>query len=305
MAGTTIDIGPFDIAAASQPPQVLPPIQHPLNTRFDDTKVALLGYDRDRTRLRPGETLALSLYWQAESTSDRDDRVVLWLEGGGRRVPLWQGYPVHDRLPFPLWPNDAFIRDRYALRLPTDVPTGTYDLRLALEQADGIVSPTSLGAESASLGTIYVEASERLWEPPEIAYPVEAKLGDKVELLGYNLDRQQAKPGETVRLTLIWRCLNEMETAYTVFTHLLDGNEQMRGQKDNSPVQGRYPTTLWVEGEIVVDEYDIVVKPDTPPGRHAIEVGMYDPANLQRLRVLDPAGAVGDRVLLGEIQITD
>jgi hypothetical protein len=156
-----------------------------------------------------------------------------------------------------------------------------------------------------SLLAVDVEASERLWEPPAIAYPVEAKLGDKVELLGYDLDRQQAKPGETLHLTLIWHCLQEMDVTYTVFTHLLDANEQMRGQKDNPPVQGRYPTTLWVEGEIVIDEYDITIQLDGPPGTHVIEVGMYDPSNLQRLSVLDPAGAVGDRVLLGEIQVTE
>jgi hypothetical protein len=34
-----------------------------------------------------------------------------------------------------------------------------------------------------------------------------------------------------------------------------------------------------------------------------IEVGMYDPSTLQRLPVLDPTGATGDRVLLGDIEI--
>jgi hypothetical protein len=35
-----------------------------------------------------------------------------------------------------------------------------------------------------------------------------------------------------------------------------------------------------------------------------IEVGLYDPATLARLPVLDPAGATGDRVLLGDIRLT-
>jgi hypothetical protein len=30
---------------------------------------------------------------------------------------------------------------------------------------------------------------------------------------------------------------------------------------------------------------------------------MYDPATMQRLPVLDPTGAVGDRVLLGNVQV--
>jgi hypothetical protein len=88
-----------------------------------------------------------------------------------------------------------------------------------------------------------------------------------------------------------------------VFIHLLDEGGQVRGQKDNPPVNGSYPTPLWVPGEIVVDEYTILVQPDAPPGTYVIEAGMYDPANLQRLPVLDPTGASGDRVLLGSVQV--
>ena len=52
-----------------------------------------------------------------------------------------------------------------------------------------------------------------------------------------------------------------------------------------------------------VDEYEIVVRADAPPGPHVIEVGMYEPGNLVRLPVFDPTGTAGDQILLGEIQI--
>jgi hypothetical protein len=58
---------------------------------------------------------------------------------------------------------------------------------------------------------------------------------------------------------------------------------------------------------VVVDEYVIALQPDAPLGRmspsatYVIEVGMYDPATLLRLPVLDPTGAAGDRVLLGQV----
>ena len=70
-------------------------------------------------------------------------------------------------------------------------------------------------------------------------------------------------------------------------------------------MRGAYPTTLWAPGEVVVDEYDLVDPARcTAPGiAYVIEVGMYDPATVQRLPVLDPTGAVGDRVLLGNVQV--
>jgi len=48
-----------------------------------------------------------------------------------------------------------------------------------------------------------------------------------------------------------------------------------------------------------------VVHADAPPGEHVIEVGMYDPATVQRLPVLDAVGGAGDRVLLGRVQVVE
>jgi len=231
--------------------------------------------------------------------------VQVWLAGEDGDVPLWKGDPVHGLYPFSKWGAGSFVRDRYALRLPLDVPAGDADLRLALLDEAGRPLPLADGAGWLSLGTLHVHASDRMWEPPAFAHVVGARLADKVELLGYSLDRTAAAPGETLRLTLIWRCLSEMESSWTVFTHLLDTGGQVRGQKDNPPMNGRYPTTLWVPGEVVVDEYDIVVNQDAVPGQYVIEVGMYDPQTMQRLPVFDPMGAVGDRVLLGQVQVTE
>ena len=250
-------------------------------------------------------------------------------------MPLWEGHPVQGQYPLTLWQAPVVVRDRYALRIPLDVQAGDYDLRLALLDENGetiqvvptTVGPTDDGAAHRtdssrflSLGPIHIHASDRLWEPPPFEHAVGAQLGDAVELLGYDLtlpvddpdlqvddpdqqvDGQTARPGETIHLTLVWRSLREMEVSYTVFTHLLDEEGQIRGQQDNPPQGGQYPTTLWAPGQVVVDEYALAIHPDAPPGTYVIEVGMYDPATMQRLPVLDPTGAVGDRVLLGSVE---
>ena len=68
---------------------------------------------------------------------------------------------------------------------------------------------------------------------------------------------------------------------------------------------GGTPLTTGLPDEVIVDRYAIPVAADAAPGRHAIEVGMYDPANIQRLPVLDPSGTVGDRILLADVQVTE
>jgi hypothetical protein len=208
---------------------------------------------------------------------------------------------VHDTYPTAQWPLPALLLDRYGLRIPTDAPAGDYTLTLTvLERDSGLAVAAPL-----ALTTVNVTQVERSTIVPPIQHPLQANLGDQVELLGYDLARAQAAPGETLRLTLYWRALAEMETGYTVFVHLLDGEEQIRGQRDNPPAGGAYPTTLWMSGEVVADEYEIAVDLDAPPGLYVIEVGMYNPADLGRIPVVDSGGAVvGDRIVLGKVEIT-
>jgi hypothetical protein len=125
------------------------------------------------------------------------------------------------------------------------------------------------------------------------AYPVYADVGQDFRLLGYDLEPAHVQPGETVRLTLYWEAVHKPagDHAYTVFTHLIDPAGQMRGQKDNQPQGGMYPTYLWDKGERLQDTYDLTVAPDAPPGDYQIAVGMYDRPTLERLPITDQNGS--------------
>jgi hypothetical protein len=306
LAGTTVHVGPIEVARASAPPETLPAMQEALDAQFGDT-LTLLGSDRDRSDLRPGETLALTLHWLAEAPIAPGTTVRLELDGAAGRVPLWQGAPVQGGYAFDRWQPPEYVRDRYALRLPRDLAAGDYTLHLALLDTEG--DPIPVGSDDLSrsvlLGTLHIHASDRLWEPPPLDHEVGARLGETVELVGYTLEQPAAavRPGDTLRLTLVWRCLREIETPYTVFTHLLDEAQHVRGQQDNPPLEGRYPTTLWAPQEIVVDPYEITVTDDAPPGTYVLEVGMYDPATMVRLPVSSPTGAEDSRVLLAQITV--
>ena len=140
--------------------------------------------------------------------------------------------------------------------------------------------------------------------PPSPQYPLPANLGDEVALLGYDLTPTVVAPGEAIRLTLYWKAQRAIERDYTVFVHLIDGAEQIWGQKDNQPEEGFYPTSHWDIGEVVKDGYEVLVEPDTPPGRYRLEIGMYLLATGERLSVLDEEGQpMADRVLLSEVRV--
>ena len=137
-------------------------------------------------------------------------------------------------------------------------------------------------------------------------HPLHLNLGDQIELLGYDLSADQVGPGATFELTFYWHALTELEKDYSVFTHLLGESYNLAsgdflwGQKDGMPLDGTYPTSRWLENEVVVDGYAISVQPDAPPGLYRIEVGMYLLETGQRLPVFDDRGQrmSEDKVLL-------
>jgi len=302
VAGTTVELGPVAVGTASVPPPVEGlTIQRPLPAEFGSLR--LLGFEGDRTSVRQGETLYLGLFWQAvDSLSDLFVSLSLVPEVGSARLPLWEGRPVHGTYPTDGWPVGVPVLDRYGLTVPHNALSGEYALMLAVIDGQG-GQPVG---DTVSLMRLRVEAVGRHTVVPPIQHPLTASLGDQIEFLGYDLDRTEVAPGGTLHLTLYWRALAEMRTSYTVFTHLLDEADQIRGQQDNPPVGGSYPTTLWVPGEVVTDEYTLVVDADALSGGHVVEIGLYVAETGQRLPVLDETGQIiGGRILLSRVQVTE
>jgi 4-amino-4-deoxy-L-arabinose transferase-like glycosyltransferase len=126
--------------------------------------------------------------------------------------------------------------------------------------------------------------------PLSIQHLLDVRLGEGIGLLGYNLEPTAVRPGEAVRLTLYWQAQSPMDTAYTVFTHLLDADGQIQAQQDSQPQDGGFPTTDWLPGDIIRDEYTLALPSDAPPGEYTLEVGMYRLETGQRLPAYDADG---------------
>jgi len=138
----------------------------------------------------------------------------------------------------------------------------------------------------------------------DIRYLQGVNFEGKVELVGYKLEETPVQPGETIHLTLYWRALAEMGKDYTVFTHLIDEENRIWAQHDSQPQGGQHPTSQWVEGEVVVDEHELILANDVPPGEYQIEVGMYDWGSGERLAVSEGGLWVSEnRVILGTVNL--
>jgi 4-amino-4-deoxy-L-arabinose transferase-like glycosyltransferase len=148
---------------------------------------------------------------------------------------------------------------------------------------------------------IYAVPVEPLGESVE--YPLDVNLGNKVQLVGYNLPASQVLPGDILQLTLFWQAITPMGERYKVFTHVLDAHGHLVGQRDAEPGGGAKITTHWQEGEQIIDNYGLPILPGTPPGEYRIEIGMYGLDDGQRLPVIEDSEPVGDHVILQSVQI--
>ncbi len=323
-SGFDYTLGTLQVTRPAQPPTLAKlAIPHPVMedaASLTGDEIQLMGYELAATEVRSGDTLHLTLFWRALKRMSKEYDLLLklqdaaasltnatdsvWAEG---RFPLARATP--SVYPTTQWTEGEVVRGQYELIVDVTAPSSECQLTLNLvDKAAG----RRLLEHDIVLTKVTIEGIKRQFAVPEtIRHPtasLTANLGDYVTLLGYDLAETEdfgelsraVEPGGVLHLTLYWQAQREMETSYKVFTHLLDEEEQIRGQKDSIPVGGTRPTTGWLPGEVIVDKYEIPVRPDAPPGEYVIEIGMYDAETMQRLRAFDEEGArmPDDRILV-------
>jgi hypothetical protein len=298
--GTSLAVGKLTVVWPRKPPSIENlEIQHPIAIGFRE-ELELLGYDIGRSAVQAGEGVHLTLFWRSLKEMNQPYAALLQLvdEGGG--IAAEETFPIaSEAYPTTQWQAGEVVRSQHYLPVPAEAPAGRGRLQLTVVDQEG----TPLAAV-IDLSELEIEMPERRMTLPVIETPMEINLGDEVTFLGYDLSTTVVKPGDTLRLTLYWQARREIAGWYKVFTHLLDDEDRIWAQKDSVPVGGTRPTTGWVRGEVIVDEYELAVDLNAPGGDYILEVGMYEEGTGQRLRVLNEEGQiVGDRILLGRVRV--
>jgi hypothetical protein len=104
------------------------------------------------------------------------------------------------------------------------------------------------------------------------------QLERKTPQLGLNPARE-FKPGDVLGLRTFWSVDQPFGQDFFIFVHLLDAAGNRVAQRDTPPWQGRFPTSSWRAGTLVVDVHDLALPAGLPPGEYTLAVGMFDPAS--------------------------
>ncbi len=289
--GDLVDVARLQVAAG--PVGIAP--DDPPTTRADITwgDIRLEGWHLPPGRYPEGGTLPLTLYWRALRDTPTPIRLRLRLEDEAGRTRQRDGtHPISSRYPPARWRAGELVMERWDALLPAGLPHGTHVVILEAEDADG----RPLG--QATLGRIEVIARPHAFTPPRPQRTVDARFGERIRLLGYDVEPIPPRPGEPLRVTLYWQAEGTIDTAYTVFVHALGPNGDIVAQADRMPLEGRAPTTSWLPGEVITDTYTLLLPAGVGPVT-ALAVGLYEPRIGRRSPVLvDGIPSPDGRVLL-------
>jgi hypothetical protein len=147
---------------------------------------------------------------------------------------------------------------------------------LALGLTACLPKPESVKEHRENFDRESIRGSLLLETPPMEMKKVESEFGGKAKLLGYVVQPESPQPGDRVSVKLFWTALSPMAEDYQVFVHgdAIGGNAS-RIHGDHFPAEGKYPTDVWREGDVVVDTFTLWVPPGYGPKQLGIYVGLY------------------------------
>lgn len=212
---------------------------------------------------------------------DRGQALVRYLVEDGRR---WAVLP-----PDKLAGVDRDFRKQVGRHLFV-VETGT-------SYADLVSNQPVEGVENAN-----PVAAAVLDEAPDVAFPVGARFGDDVELVGYDLTLPRdgyVGAGERFEITWYWKALGRVSGAYKIFVHIDGMGNRIHG--DHEAVDDRYPVRLWEPGDVIVDRQRLRVPANYRPGPYVMWVGFY--SGDRRLEVSQAENDGADRAKVGVLQV--
>jgi len=255
-------------------------------------RVELLGYELPAD-IEAGDAIPTLLYWRVSQPIRPDLRYAFFAHLTDLRGYAWDqvdtlGYPVSS------WIERDLVVQLFDLAVPPDAPPLEYVVKMGLydEVTGDRLTATEDGAVLPD-GVVSTEpfAVAKAPVPPsldELSIPRlrQANFDGKLELLGCDLGPQAVEHGETVNIVLYWRALVQPERDYVASILITDESGEVLDEIFHEPLDGLYPTSLWSEGQIVRDRFDITLDQALPEGRHRLSVGVWDPDSESHLRLV-------------------
>jgi hypothetical protein len=144
-----------------------------------------------------------------------------------------------------------------------------------------------------------------LSEAPKPQHKVEANLEDKLEVLGYDIADPTGKlvdhvaPGKKYHMRTYFKVLSSVQSEWEMFIHI-DGFHR-RHNGDHKICEGKYPMSLWLQGDIVMDDHEFQLEPNFSPGPYTLFFGLF--VGESRLKVKSGPSDGENRINGGSLRV--
>lgn len=209
------------------------------------------------------------------------------------------------------------VVERRGLTVPAGTPEGTYSVRSGLyRRSDGQKLGGAQGDE-IELGTVEVvntPARALLASVTGLADLAEFEIGRADPYAATRTTIQtvdgpqtittpyDAKPGQTVRVNLLWEPL-AAKSGVKVFVHVLDTSGKLIAQHDGEAAEGALPGAGWVPGSRFADSHPISLPADLESGEYRLFAGMYDASGSRLPATFRGNRFAGDLIPLGVLLV--
>jgi len=280
-------------------------IPHRLDVTFGD-QMRLLGYAIDQTSVKPGEEVAVTLYWQSVAKMDKDYSIFIHLldelETVVAQVNTFPGlgsFPTRD------WEIGDAIAEEYIVKLPWSVlspNSAQFEVGL-FDPSTGDRLP-AYSPDGHFMGDNVRFYRIEIAEGPVGRGPIGVFVNfeNTLSIAAYQLERWVVSPGSTIHLTLHWQALADVDENYLVSLRLLGRDGTPRAQVEGQLTAS--PASPWTQGQAVPATYHLPVGLDTPPDIYEIEVRLQRAATGETLTILDAEGQPqDDRAFISRVRI--
>lgn len=263
----------------------------------------LVAYEIGLDRVKPGQSLPVNLYWQAQGNpAERQDPQVRLeiVDAQGSVLDSFTSWPVPSLSP-DVWPARTIFVSETSLKIPW---RGTFEkLYLTVAPVHRTSGDENADHESQLLAEIVTTGTLTRVELEDTTLTRDEVLADQLKFVGFELEPDPVAPAGTLLVNLYWQVLEAPRFNYITFVHLLNEQGELVTQFDRLAGGETTPTTTWKAGEILRDIYPLVIPENTPPGDYTLQIGMYNWPTLERLQVTLDDQPTGDRIDLGTVHI--
>jgi hypothetical protein len=280
------------------PVQSLANFKQTILTFVDPTNASIpvatiTGYDVPPQDVRAGGFMTATVCWKSNGYTRSSYPYALQLVGPGDVQPgTRNSYHGLGNYPLATWQPGKEFCD------PTSLPIGPYaiDKPRAYNLVLTLFEIQPPGLTVRSVLTAYDDAHRQVYpmltrvrvapQHQPIVTPT-VNLGDVAGLVQAHWE---LGTNNTLNVQLRWVALNTTDTNAKVFLHIVDkASGKTIAQNDHEPDAGWFPTNYWQKGDVVDDQFAIVLPEGVTLDNVSLQAGMYDAQSQIRLPAVEVA----------------